>query len=49
MAARTELKEDVMKVREEIQKQNKSFITTINVAIFAVIISILLYLVSKLP
>jgi len=48
MAARTELKEDVMKVREEIQKQNKSFIT-INVAIFAVIISILLYVVSKLP
>jgi len=48
MAVRTELKEDVMKVREEIQKQNKSFIT-INVAIFAVIISILLYVVSKLP
>jgi len=48
MAARTELKEDVMKVREEIQRQNKSFIT-INVAIFAVIISILLYVVSKLP
>jgi len=48
MAVRTELKEDVMKVREEIQKQNKSFIS-INVAIFAVIISILLYVVSRLP
>jgi len=49
MAARTERKEDLMKVREEIiQKQNKSFIT-INIAFFAVIISILLYVVSKLP
>jgi len=55
MTVRVELKEEIMKVREDmvslredIQKQFRSF-GSVGLAGFAIIVSILLYVVSRLP